>query len=246
MKKQVIVIGMTLMLLAVGLSGCITSTDDKNEPPEISIYANPTFGYVPLSVDFSCIVNSGNISSYNWDFGDGTTSSERNPVHVFQNIETYTVVLTVTDNNGGSSTDKIIIKASFAEPETINNDAEFVPWVTDCVTELVSCKTEVLVNWELSNWDLVEFYSDKEKNLSEQYLAEIVIFDLSLDYDLLRDEFKDHLEDTATACHYMLSASRATDIDTKVMWYDQAVVYTDKATVHMNACIEILKSKGLN
>lgn len=39
------------------------------------------------------------ISAWLWDFGDGETSSEQNPVHVYKNIGSYTVSLTVTDNN---------------------------------------------------------------------------------------------------------------------------------------------------
>lgn len=39
------------------------------------------------------------ISAWLWDFGDGETSSEQNPLHVYENIGTYTVSLTVTDNN---------------------------------------------------------------------------------------------------------------------------------------------------
>ncbi len=42
----------------------------------------------------------GEIVSYFWDFGDGTTSTERNPVHTYGASGTYTVVLTVTDDEG--------------------------------------------------------------------------------------------------------------------------------------------------
>jgi PKD repeat protein len=42
----------------------------------------------------------GSIKNYNWDFGDGTSSSSRNPTHTYQNSGTYTVKLTVTDDDG--------------------------------------------------------------------------------------------------------------------------------------------------
>ena len=41
--------------------------------------------------------SGGAISSWRWDFGDGTTSNEQNPTHVYQDIGLYTVRLTVTD-----------------------------------------------------------------------------------------------------------------------------------------------------
>ena len=41
----------------------------------------------------------GDISSYKWDFGDGTTSNEINPKHTYREAGNYNVVLTVTDNS---------------------------------------------------------------------------------------------------------------------------------------------------
>jgi PKD repeat protein len=38
-----------------------------------------------------------------WDFGDGQTSTEQNPTHVYAAVKTYTVSLTVTDNANESA-----------------------------------------------------------------------------------------------------------------------------------------------
>ena len=47
---------------------------------------------------------SGNApSSWLWDFGDGNTSTQENPVHIYANNGTYTVQLTVTNNYGSDS-----------------------------------------------------------------------------------------------------------------------------------------------
>lgn len=40
------------------------------------------------------------ISSYNWDFGDGTSASTQNPTHTYQAAGTYLLTLTVTDVTG--------------------------------------------------------------------------------------------------------------------------------------------------
>ncbi len=45
----------------------------------------------------------GSITAYFWEFGDGSTSTEQNPVHVYGNPGTYKVKLTVTDNTPVSS-----------------------------------------------------------------------------------------------------------------------------------------------
>jgi len=46
----------------------------------------------------------GNITSWHWDFGDNTNSTEQNATHTFTEPGTYTVTLTVTDDQGGSNT----------------------------------------------------------------------------------------------------------------------------------------------
>ncbi|MBE0536419.1 MAG: PKD domain-containing protein, partial [Phycisphaerae bacterium] len=48
--------------------------------------------------------SSGNITGWLWDFGDGQTSTEQNPVHLYDKRGTYTVKLTVS-GPGGSSTE---------------------------------------------------------------------------------------------------------------------------------------------
>lgn len=46
-----------------------------------------------------------NIVSYSWDFGDGTTSNEINPTHVYSQKGIYNIELTVTDEKGEVDTD---------------------------------------------------------------------------------------------------------------------------------------------
>ncbi|MCT4582713.1 MAG: gliding motility-associated C-terminal domain-containing protein [Flavobacteriales bacterium] len=48
--------------------------------------------------------NSTNASSYNWTFSDGTTSTEENPVHLFDYDGTYSAVLVTTDPSGCNDT----------------------------------------------------------------------------------------------------------------------------------------------
>ncbi len=44
--------------------------------------------------------------SYEWDFGDGNTSTDNNPRHKYKSKGTYTVLLTVTDDRGNQDIEK--------------------------------------------------------------------------------------------------------------------------------------------
>jgi len=57
-----------------------------------------------LTVNFSDLSSSPNtISSWDWDFGDGNTSSEQAPTHTYDHAGTYNVCLTIHDNHGCTS-----------------------------------------------------------------------------------------------------------------------------------------------
>ncbi len=45
--------------------------------------------------------------SWNWDFGDGNSSSEQNPVHVYTDGGYYVAVLTATDKNGNTEVTEV-------------------------------------------------------------------------------------------------------------------------------------------
>ena len=49
-------------------------------------------------------VTSGTITTWNWNFGDGTNSNTQNAIHTYTTAGTYTVILNVSTNQGCSST----------------------------------------------------------------------------------------------------------------------------------------------
>jgi gliding motility-associated-like protein len=64
--------------------------------------ANPTNGVVPLTVNFTN--NSQNTSTYFWDFGNNSTSTDANPSTTYTSEGTYTVILIATNAGGCSDT----------------------------------------------------------------------------------------------------------------------------------------------
>ncbi|MDD3621012.1 MAG: PKD domain-containing protein [Methanofollis sp.] len=76
------------------------------QEPIASFTAAPSSGEAPLSVQFTD--TSLHATECAWTFGDGETSTEENPVHVYENLGTYTASLTVTGPGGTASAEKKI------------------------------------------------------------------------------------------------------------------------------------------
>jgi PKD repeat protein len=53
--------------------------------------------------------STGNVSGWLWNFGDGTTSTARNPSHIYSSPGTYTVIETITGPGGSSSVSHTLI-----------------------------------------------------------------------------------------------------------------------------------------
>ncbi|MEO8146777.1 MAG: PKD domain-containing protein [Bacteroidia bacterium] len=79
-----------------------------------------SFCQAPASVAFSNLSN--NAGSYFWDFGDGTTSTLMNPVHVYANYGDYTVKLVSDGGTCGidSITKTTYISVNVANPCIVN------------------------------------------------------------------------------------------------------------------------------
>lgn len=63
-------------------------------------FTNQCQGTAINFTDASTIPAPGTITNWDWDFGDGNTSTQQNPSNNYTTDGTYSVDLTVTDNNG--------------------------------------------------------------------------------------------------------------------------------------------------
>ena len=108
-----------IIVLAL-LSGCAP----LNSPPAASFTCNPPSGGVPLSVSFNASGSydpDGNIVSYQWSFGDGSSGSGAEITHTYQNAGSFVAKLTVTDNQGARDTSSktITVSVGLAPPAWI-------------------------------------------------------------------------------------------------------------------------------
>ncbi|MFI6025395.1 PQQ-dependent sugar dehydrogenase [Amycolatopsis magusensis] len=95
-----------------------------NQAPTARAGANRTSGLAPLTVNFSSAGSSdpeGGALAYQWNFGDGSTSSAANPSHTYTGNGQRTATLTVTDPGGRSATANVIITVGNTAPTVTLN-----------------------------------------------------------------------------------------------------------------------------
>jgi len=139
-----------------------------------------SFNFSPPTADFVAdqtnITEGGTISftdqstdnptSWNWNFGDGNSSSEENPSHTYDNAGVYTVALTVS-NDYGTDTETKIDYIIVGTPPT----ADFIADQTN-ITEggIISFTNQSTNNPTTWDWDFGDGNSSSEENPSHTYV----------------------------------------------------------------------------
>ncbi len=123
--------------------GCGVNGGGANIPPTANANG-PYTGTPGVTIDFSSAGSSdpdGDIVSYSWDFGDGESSELANPDHIYLLAETYSVMLTVTDDDGATGNDSTTVTVSEPgqQPDTsINSTSQNrIPGMAVAVSPLV-------------------------------------------------------------------------------------------------------------
>ncbi|MFU8771968.1 MAG: S8 family serine peptidase, partial [Anaerolineales bacterium] len=81
-----------------------------NQPPAASF----TYSFSGLTVSFTDTSSDpdGSVVAWSWDFGDGSTSTTQNPTYTYTSDGSYTVNLTVTDNEGAAGSTSQVVTVS--------------------------------------------------------------------------------------------------------------------------------------
>ena len=137
------------------------------QAPVADFSASPLSGVAPLTVQFTDL-STNSPTSWSWDFGDGATSTEQNPSHVYSSIGTYTVSLTAC--NGVGCDDEV--KSAFV---TVNEVvlapvADFSADATYGVMPLTVQFTDLSTNSPTSwSWDFGDGATSSEQSPSHTY-----------------------------------------------------------------------------
>jgi PKD repeat protein len=111
-------------------------------PLQAEFSASSKTGTVPRSVRFRDR-SSGSIVSWLWDFGDGITSTEQSPTHIYSLPGNYTVKLTVTDANNSSKTET---KANFVRTYVFEKSIDNVDYPkAHCGSKVIIYRKELEV-----------------------------------------------------------------------------------------------------
>lgn len=90
---------------------------------EVFDYPAPTAAFTHTNSFMTYLFTSaatGAGLSYAWDLGDGNTSAQQNPIHLYNQVGSYTVTLTVTDTCGNTSSTSKTINAAQVGLEALN------------------------------------------------------------------------------------------------------------------------------
>lgn len=148
----------------------ITVTSAGNQPPTAAITATPDSGTEPLEVAFTGSGSNdpdGTIATYAWNFGDGATSTDADPVHTFAGGQ-HTVTLVVTDDKGATGTSQAVIEvnkkplAAFTLSRTMGR----VPLTVEMDAAPSSDADGAIVSYE---WDFGDGATGTGKTTSHEY-----------------------------------------------------------------------------
>jgi len=157
------------------------------ETPTASFTFTPAFPQIGEAVAFNASLstpNGGLITSYSWDFGDGTTDTGKVTTHTFSAPGIYTITLTVTDDEGLSD---IETKATriYAEPSASFDHSPQLPWVSSTVTFNASSShdsdgTIIKYRWDFGDSNITEAFTPVTSHVYQapgSFTVNLTIFD---------------------------------------------------------------------
>jgi len=135
-------------------------------PPFARIGADPQRAdYAPLTVTFTD-TSLGDITAWLWDFGDGSTSTEQNPVHIYQKQGNYSVYLTVSGPAGTSTMEEPVFFLVGPFPPIAYFEAIYTSHPAPCNVEFMQYSEGTITRWL---WDFGDGTKSDEQKPTHTY-----------------------------------------------------------------------------
>ncbi len=152
----------------------LTDTSQANitvkKKPTSHFSFSPTAPRLDDTIQFTDLSTAYNatITSWSWNFGDGSTSTEKNPTHKYQTEGTYSITLEVTDSNGLKRAKTISISNENKVPTSDFSYSPLEPKLDDTIQFIDSSYDSdgTIKSW---SWNFGDGTSSTEKNPTHKY-----------------------------------------------------------------------------
>ena len=173
-----------------------------NQPEVVSFMVDFDFSIDEYTVTFENL--SKDATSYNWEFGDGSTSTEENPTHTYDEVGTYEVVLTGTNANGDTKTDTSSVSIS-------PNPDELAPTPDEPEADVISVYSDAYTDIEGVNLD--PDWGQQTATEEVEVQSEMILKMSGLDYQGI--SFEDNAQDVSgkTKLHVDVYCYSVTDVN---------------------------------
>ena len=91
-------------IFAIAMALFATSCTKECEEPTVAVVASFTVPEDPTTDGVTFTNTSTGADTYLWNFGDGTTSTEKNPTHAYESAGYYTIKLKASKGNVSATT----------------------------------------------------------------------------------------------------------------------------------------------
>lgn len=163
----------SIFALILCATSCGDDTEDPMSPVDVADpdpVANFTSVIDGKTATFTSTSTDGR--TYEWDFGDGNTSSEENPIHTYERNGSFVVKLTSVNNTGSDS------KQAVLEIINVSVDGDFAEWSS--IATAISNPTGTITSIKIENLENNKLFLFVEGTADLTPLTQIM---LNLDND---------------------------------------------------------------